>query len=113
MKTATMPATERRAILAALTERVLDQMQATGWWHWNGQAQEIRHDRPLPWDINNGLCQEWAEEAARLVGGYAFDISPRASHMVLRLGRRYFDAQCLDGVRTLRELPIVRQEPRP
>jgi hypothetical protein len=104
-----MTPAERRAILEDVTERHLRQMQESGWWFVNDRGiHEIRYDRPTPWDINNGDCEEWAEAAQARVGGDVVWIEPLAAHAVLRLAGLYFDAQCLDGVRTRRELPIVQ-----
>jgi hypothetical protein len=96
-------------------------------------AQEGAH---CAWDINNGLCEEWAEDAReRLGGGSSFDfanfqddmleaegIEPAIedewsryhpiSHAVLSYEGRWYDAQHPEGVDTLSELDIVRKVSR-
>lgn len=100
------------ARLQWLTQRMLKRMAREGWYG-PGPARDARHDMPLPWDINNGLCEEWAEAAVELVGGDAewldsLDPNCDFAHAVLVLDGRYYDAQTPRGVTDWHELPLVR-----
>lgn len=103
-------------ILRKVTESMLDQMQEDGWYTSKG---DYVHSRPLPWDINNGRCEEWAEAAKDALGrgesDFVEDMDPELydiAHIVLVLDGRYYDAQVPEGVDSLRDLPIVRRVPR-
>jgi ribosomal protein S18 acetylase RimI-like enzyme len=65
--------------LRRLTEEMLDEMQREGWYY--GPSRERRHDRPTAYHINCGWCDEWADRAVELLGGYAYDL---ASHPELQ-----------------------------
>lgn len=106
-------------ILRAVTEHVLDIMQNGGWWH----ERVRRFDRPLPWDINNGWCEEWAEFAVEAIGrGHVtwlcdldaerFDVG---AHCVFVLDGWLYDAEVPDGVDRVDDLPFAREggNPRP
>lgn len=66
------------------------------------------------WDINCGLCEEWAEAARLVVGGDCVwldqvdDAYQDVAHCVLLLDGRYFDSQHPSGVDHPSELSIVR-----
>lgn len=62
-----------RAVLHKVTQDILDRMQRDGWFY--GESREPRHDRPTPWHINCGWCDEWAELAAERTGGTAHDLA--------------------------------------
>lgn len=95
-----------RAQLEQVTETILDNMQARGW-YW-GESREPRFDRPTPRDINNGYCEDWALLAVVTVGGEecwldTFKTTQNWSHCVLRLDGKYYDSLHLDGCSTLRQ----------
>lgn len=102
-------------VLREVTSDTMDLMQADGWYA--PGDDEPRYDRPLPWDVNNGYCEDWAEHAIRVFGegesifledyGYS-DIA----HVVLKLRGMYYDAQHPDGVKNLDDLSIVKRLPR-
>ena len=119
-------ATERTRILREVTEQIKDEMQRTGWWR---EAERTRrHDRPTAWDINNGMCEEWAETAVRRIGGDAEaadlaalryekfglpdGIFEDVSHIVLILDGRFYDAQDIEGVSDPRQLQLIRRVSR-
>ena len=111
-------------VLHQVTEEILDQMQKTGWWSGPPKERVCRHDRPLPWDINCGMCESWAELAVQKLGaGDAIWIDQLifwdttdcedTFHCVLRLEGLFYDSQCLEGVDDPRKLPIVLGVSRP
>jgi len=77
-------------------------------------------DRPLPyfeWDINCGDCEAWAyrvEKELKAIGiaseTIGNDQMPRLEylpfHVFLRIGKRYYDCECLEGVTSVKALPI-------
>jgi len=120
-------AAERTRILREITESVKDEMQRTGWWTDDEQGRPVeRFDRPSEWDINNGMCEEWAETAERRLGGEAADLAylryekfglpadifEDVSHIVLLLDGRFYDAQDPQGVSDPRKLHLIRRVSR-
>jgi len=117
-----LPASERTRILREVTETIQDEMQRGGWWGWTGKEHVYRHDRPTAWDINNGMCEDWAQEAVRRVGGEEADLASLryemfglpdgifedVAHIVLLLDGRFYDAQDIEGVDDPRQLQLVR-----
>lgn len=92
-------------MLEQVTEAILNQMQASGWY---GEGRERRFDRPTPRDINNGNCEEWAELAVATVGGEAvwldtFKTTATWRHCVLYLNGCYYDSLHLNGCHTLKQ----------
>jgi len=84
-------------------------------------ANLIMHDdRPKPyfeWDINCGECEAWAyrvEKELKALGIKSETIGndqfPRLEelpfHVFLRIGRKYYDCECLEGVTRIKSLPI-------
>lgn len=80
-----------------------------------------RHD-PLPWDINQGYCEEWATEVAwrynqegdrtaAITGMYMGLDEPWHTYVIL--DGKYYDAEAPDGVDDPSELPIYEDNPRP
>jgi GNAT superfamily N-acetyltransferase len=117
-------AVARERILNEVTEKITSNMQEGGWY---GPREHLpRHDRPTAWDINNGHCEEWAEEASRRLGGYPVDLAALkyemfglpegifedVAHVVLLLRGKFYDAQDPQGVSDPRQLHLVRGVPR-
>ena len=110
--------TPRAHALRQVASKTLDEMQRDGWYH----QKLLRHDRPTAWDINNGMCAEWAEWAEMVVGGEVVDLAALktelfglpegifadVAHTVLLLDNRFYDAQDIDGVDDPRDLQLVR-----
>lgn len=103
--------------LLQVTDEVLDEMQATGWYP-VGQRQRSG-GRPIAWDINCGSCEEWARLAVKRVGGKAYwldqimNVDPEeVSHCVLVLGGRFYDAQNPEGVDSIHDLDVARHVSR-
>lgn len=115
------------SVLRRVTQFILDRMQTEGWYH-EGQ---LTYEPPTVWDINCGCCEEWAVEAADVIGEDAvavwleeldplvYGLSPEdmenfedASHMVLFYKGRFYDSQTLEGVEDPRELPLMCGVPR-
>jgi hypothetical protein len=107
-------------VLRSVTERMLDDMELTGWWTTrDGRSGLVLDERPVAWDINCGECETWAEMAASLTGGKALwldtilDVDPDetdllVNHCVLVLDGRYYDSQHPDGVDDVRDLDYMR-----
>lgn len=81
----------------------------------------LRGKDPHPWDINNGMCEEFAETVAARVPGaeaipaYDPELHPEredggwdCDHFVVELAGRFYDAECHSGVDRVRDLPIYR-----
>jgi hypothetical protein len=117
-------AVARERILNEVTEKITSNMQRVGWY---GPRERLpRHDRPTAWDINNGDCEEWAEEASRRLGGDPVDLAALkyemfglpegifedVAHVVLLLRGKFYDAQDPQGVSDPRQLHLVRGVPR-
>jgi hypothetical protein len=75
--------------------------------------------RSLPyfeWDINCGFCEEWAEAVQNKLNGIVKCVDldnmmfkkyeDLPNHVFLRIGRKYYDCECLDGVSLISKLPI-------
>jgi predicted GNAT family acetyltransferase len=113
-------AVRRTSVLNEVTEKVATDMQRVGWY--SGDSRKRRHDRPTAWDINNGWCEEWAEEARRRLGGEVADLAALryekfglpegifedVAHVVLLLRGKFYDAQDPQGVSDPRQLHLVR-----
>lgn len=102
---------ELRRLLSQVTEEILEEMRENGF-HVKYDADgypvdELRFD-PLVWDINNGLCEQWAERAAELIPGGArvAKIDPDVDHWVLVYDGKFYDADCPDGVDRWSKLPM-------
>lgn len=98
-----------RTQLEQVTETILDNMQAHGW-YW-GESRKPRFDRPQPFNINGGHCEDWALLAVAAVGGEecwldTFKTTADWSHCVLRFNGKYYDSLHLDGCRTLKQFTI-------
>ena len=64
---------------------------------------------PHPWDINNGLCEDFTNEVCQLVPEaeeWVSDFPDEIGHTFIYWHRRYYDAECLDGVTDYLQLPI-------
>jgi hypothetical protein len=88
-------------------------MQRTGWYRTDLADGKLRYERPLPWDINSGWCESWAEVAKHALGDGAEvfwldEIDPDLTHCVLLYRDRYYDAQVPEGVVDIRDLPLVQ-----
>ena len=108
-------------IAGEVTADLLRKMSA-GFWY-NGR---YRHD-PLPWDANNGYCEDWAEEVARRYNeendldpdhpeaGCAVwhDDEDQPEHCYVVLSGRFYDAEHPDGVDVPEDLSIFGDNPRP
>ncbi len=81
---------------------------------------------PIPWDINCGWCDEFADRVAMLMDGAESlwddalctdeEVAEYGIHAFVRYEGRYYDSECLDGVDDFRKLPIYRGfagNPRP
>ena len=126
-----MTASERLAALSKVTEDLLDKMQQEGWWCYRTMACEdsgtvqgwmdgayLTEDRPIPWDINCGQCEEWACEASRALGGgeviwieeYDEARFSNFAHAVLLFEGRFYDSETLEGADDIAGIRMVEQQ---
>lgn len=73
-----------------------------------------------PYEINNGCCEEWAEEVKfNISKTYKFCIWETVFgladtiHLFVQIDGRFYDAECLDGVDDYMQLPIFKKLLRP
>lgn len=96
-------------------DEILAEMKRRGFYF--GLERVIRHD-PLPWDINCGYCEEFGERVCELVkGAEAFwKEFPHPSggyeicHYIVKYRGRFYDAECVEGVKRWRDLPICNPD---
>ncbi len=93
---------EIHSILAQVTEEILERMRRDGFY--TEEGTELRFD-PIVYDVNNGYCAEWAFRAADLIDE-AFPAWMDDDHCVLVYRGRFYDADCLDGVDDVEDLPM-------
>lgn len=71
---------------------------------------------PTTWDINNGLCEDWAEtvcaDFAEAEAVWLDSFDAEANHCAVRCFDRWYDAECLDGEEDWRELPFWKNRNR-
>ena len=97
-----MTPAELRRVLEQVTEEILERMRRDGFY--SEDDGELRFDA-IVWDINNGFCAEWAFRAADLIEE-AFPAWMDDDHCVLVYRGRFYDADCLDGVDDVEDLPM-------
>lgn len=72
---------------------------------------------PLPWDVNNGWCEEFGVRAeGRIPGAYGEwddEDNGGVGHYIVFYEGRAYDAEALDGRDDPRHLPIYGDNPRP
>jgi len=96
---------EIRRILEQVTQEILERMRRNGFYY----RSRLRHD-PLVWDINNGHCDSWADRAAELIpDSFAVWVDPY--HCVLVYDGKFYDADCPEGARQWKDLPMFAQPP--
>jgi hypothetical protein len=102
-------------ILLNARSQVLNRMKEKGFFY--KEEEGVRYD-PILWDINNGWCEEFAILVEKSVPFpeteclWLDDILPDAgSHCVISWRQKYYDAECIDGVKSLRKLPIMTRKP--
>jgi hypothetical protein len=98
-----------RPILEQVTEQILERIRRVGF-----DYEGVRRFDPIVWDINNGWCEEWAYAASEIIPG-SFPSWVDEDHCVLVYEGRFYDADCLDGVDDVNELPMLDNpgHPRP
>lgn len=110
----TINCTNMRRIFEEVTNELLEDMRRIGFY----RQGELCRDA-TPWDINNGLCEEWAYMVSDRIGSEVeiwetdFD-GCDTHHIFIRVGGRFYDAECHEGVVNYMELPIfrgLRQQP--
>lgn len=74
----------------------------------------LREDNLSPYEINDGFCEDWAEQVFEILSKSENDVQIWAtlfgfadtSHVFLRINDKFYDAECLDGCLDHMELPI-------
>ena len=101
-------------VLIKIRDELLDSMRANGFWY----NDELRHDATT-WDINNGLCEDFGETVIEHVpdaecdwADALLDDDDAPAHYVVIWHDRYYDAECVEGVDNVRDLPIFAQRSR-
>lgn len=96
-----------RKICKAATEATLAEMR-------EARQCGAKHipENPTTWDINNGFCDEWTTHVEKMVPEAAGMQTPdedfdngMPGHVWVKWKDKYYDAECLDGVKSWRELP--------
>jgi hypothetical protein len=105
-----------------VTKEILAEMEK-GFYY----QDQYRHD-PLLWDIGNGWCEEWGERLIQRYHELHQDQCPScpsgewfekeyggyiADHYVVEFRGKYYDAERPDGVDSVWDLPIWKQDERP
>jgi len=73
------------------------------------------------YEINNGYCEEWADQAFGLLHDKADKVEVWAtpyffadtSHSFIRVDGKFYDAECLTGVEDHNDLPIFKKLGKP
>lgn len=113
---------EFRDILLHVRGTLLDAMEKHGFWH----EEKLRFD-PTPWDINNGLCDEFADTVVGIVKERypkekvdapdlrEYGAPEEVAHVPVVWRGKFYDAECIKGVKDWKKLPLVvnRKLPRP
>jgi hypothetical protein len=80
-------------------------------------TQGFADDGVVPYDINNGSCNEWGEEVLDLLRETTYIVEywetlfgfADTTHAFLRIDGKFYDAECPEGVDDHMELPIFRK----
>jgi hypothetical protein len=101
-----------QALLAQTRDSFLAKMQEKGFWY----LSNLRHD-PFPWDINNGLCEEFATIIWERFDRCSIEIlsnedlsEEEYTHTFMKHGNLFFDAEAPNGVDDWRNLPFFKRE---
>ena len=67
-------------------------------------------EQPSAWDVNNGLCEDFAALViARAPDAQEYPCERYLlAHVCLQWRGRWYDAECVQGAKRLRDLPIFR-----
>ena len=108
-----MTSREFSDLLRYVRSKFLAKMARDGFWY----REKLRHD-PIPWDINNGLCEEFADAIHGLAPeaeGYdaaEFDPETDSAHVFIKWGETFYDAENVRGVGDWRRLPLFQGRTR-
>lgn len=97
--------------IKATVEEYLSSMRKTGFFY--GPKNNRIYDAH-PWDINNGLCEDFAETIeSKVPGAQLFWLEELDSkyqndgHCIIKFEGRFYDAECPQGVDKLEEIPFL------
>jgi hypothetical protein len=82
---------------------------------------EYLEDYPTAWDINNGLCEAFAQDVLEICGGETRDcyglwldeipgFVGDGDHYVIYFAGKYYDAECPNGVDDWHDIPLIRNK---
>lgn len=107
---------EFRAILRDIREDFLDGMRRQGFYY-GKPSGKLRYDA-TPYDVNQGLCQGFARAVMEAVPESQYWWLPpegedpedplKCSHAFVLWRGKYYDAECISGVKDWQQLPFVR-----
>lgn len=98
---------QTRDVMLAIRNEILQDMREQGFYYKGKKLYT-----PTLWDINCGFCEWFGEEVEeRIPGANCFwmdDEGYDCSHYVVEYQGKYYDAECIDGVASLDDLPIIK-----
>lgn len=88
----------------------------------NAEDNYFNDNRPKPYfeyDINCGLCEDWAMKVVKKINALnlkmsCYDVDNNQflkyedlpNHVFVKIGNKYYDCECLEGVTSVSKLPI-------
>lgn len=109
-----MTETEFQDILRDTREDILAVMRQEGFYF--GKSRKLRYDATA-WDLNNGACEEFADAVVEAVPEadalYPAELVPGMElldcpHVMLFWRGKFYDAECIQGVKDWRDLPLMK-----
>lgn len=97
---------------------LLETMKSQGFWHGEGKKRKLRYDA-TPWDINNGLCDDFADTVVGIVKERypkekvdapdlrEYGAPEEVAHVPVVWRGKFYDAECIKGVKDWKKLPLV------
>ena len=110
---------EFQRILKRVRDEILEELRVEGFYY----KHQLRHD-PTTWDINNGYCEAFAEDVCEQVPEATWDWIEDlvveelgeeyegCYHAVIVFKGRYYDAECIEGVSSIKDIPVVKNVDR-
>lgn len=95
--------------LTKVRDEMLAEMKISGFWR-----HGVYLHTPTTYDINNGSCEDFAMKIEELVPDavsyWIEDIDPKyPNHCIIEYKGRFYDAECIEGVDKIEELPICKK----
>jgi hypothetical protein len=82
----------------------ITQSVSTVWQQWKRENPQLTN----PVVVNNGYCAEFAVEVGAAIPTITYWANPTKTyeHVFFESGGKFYDAECLQGVRDFKQLPI-------